>query len=719
MKDSYRITNQSKDYSLYKEWSLWSKMLGKILLLSGPESSGKTTLMLKIIDKFPNWKTINHKKIAQEVFDSEKIQSFFFNYLAEISNITGKHIITLEQLYQINDEGLTSSYKIRIKKIKNEIAAITTAEYFRDIFLTQIFLAYYDALKQYIFAGDNVIIDEVLVSSEREYGIFRYYCNYPNIKRMLLFNTMSEILEKCIIRNNKFLTLLNEHLNIDDFIASQKKMERETGSSSSTCRMPGDIIKAYKRYYHFKVIPVNNDIILEETTLDTLQSVICRIAKQQLSLIKNLVKKGYIIDIAENLVDVSKELQEIFGTAKKAYVISKTTFEYIIKAPGVTELTELDNAEFLQNLLKDVFEWKDRDSYNYSDCTEKVSLFSVGLTVLPKNNNTPLLIYPCYTMNTHFVQEWNIWCKCFGKVLIINGNSCSGKTTLSKYLGKFGFHTISLDDLLTDIYSDYIRTNFFDRITTIESFVKEDDFTKILFGFKFYLDKYTEEQISIIDRFQQDIYIMYEEGLIELNPPTLIEKLNSLYDKAKIYIFSGQNVVIDIAEPKANIDLLAYAFRYYPITVALLYNPLKENLKKCFHKNEVSLKTGQVHFRFPKDIIIGYQEFYKFVPKSDICQYDYIIEKTNKAQLIKVLGHVTSHQLYLNKALKSLLTIPHEYEENYTKKRAIETDKLNSLVSTVTEFIKLENSQDIFMIPLVEFNYIINPNLMGDNSICL
>lgn len=719
MKDSYRITNQSKGYSLYKEWSLWSKMLGKILLLSGPESSGKTTLMLKIIDKFPNWKTINRKKIAQEVFDSEKIQSFFFNYLAEVSNITGKHIITLEQLYQINDEGLTSSYKIRIKKIKNEIAAITTAEYFRDIFLTQIFLAYYDALKQYIFAGDNVIIDEVLVSSEREYGIFRYYCNYPNIKRMLLFNTMSEILEKCIIRNNKFLTLLNEHLNIDDFIASQKKMERETGSSSSTCRMPGDIIKAYKRYYHFKVIPVNNDIILEETTLDTLQSVICRIAKQQLSLIKNLVKKGYIIDITENLVDVSKELQEIFGTAKKAYVISKTTFEYIIKAPGVTELTELDNVEFLQNLLKDVFEWKDRDSYNYSDCTEKVSLFSVGVTVLPKNNNTPLLIYPCYTMNTHFVQEWNIWCKCFGKVLIINGNSCSGKTTLSKYLGKFGFHTISLDDLLTDIYSDYIRINFFDRITTIESFVKDDDFTKILFGFKFYLDKYTEEQISIIERFQQDIYIMYEEGLIELNPPTLIEKLNSLYDKAKIYIFSGQNVVIDIAEPKANIDLLAYAFRYYPITVALLYNPLKENLKKCFHKNEVSLKTGQVHFRFPKDIIIGYQEFYKFVPKSDICQYDYIIEKTNKAQLIKVLGHVTNHQLYLNKALKSLLTIPHEYEENYTKKRAIETDKLNILVSTVTEFIKLENSQDIFMIPLVEFNYIINPNLMGDNSICL
>ena len=33
-------------------------------------------------------------------------------------------------------------------------------------------------------------------------------------------------------------------------------------------------------------------------------------------------------------------------------------------------------------------------------------------------------------------KEWALWSKCFGKVVMINGLSCSGKTTLTKNLRK-------------------------------------------------------------------------------------------------------------------------------------------------------------------------------------------------------------------------------------------------------------------------------------------
>jgi len=692
MKNSYRIINLATNYLLYKEWSLWSKMLGKILLVSGPASSGKTTLVLKVIEKFSNWKTINRKKILQEVFDSESIQLFFFDYLLEASNITGRGIVTLEQLYQITEGEITSSHKIRIKKIKNEITIMQTSECFMDIFLKQTSIAYYDAFKQYIWNGVNVIIDEGLVSTEREYNLFRYFCNYPHTKRMLLFNSMNEILEKCIIRNNKFLALLDQYDDINDFIVSKKKLERDTGNSSSTCRMPKDIIEAHKRYYHFETNPSNNDITLEVITLDTLQPVISRIAGEQLSLMESLIRKGYVINILENLVDIAGELKKIFATAKKLYTTTKTNFEYCIKAPGVFELTELDNVEFLQNLLKDVLEWKDKKDSNCFNYKKEVSF----LPLIPQNHYKYLLIDPLPIMKVDLVKEWKIWSKCFGKVFVINGTSSSGKTTLSKYLHKFGINLINQDDVTNDIRFDYL-SKFTENMSLAKSFLTSSDIIYIMYGFKIKDMNYTIAEIRVIKALHNEIYAVTKD----YNFPTKVELYDQIYNISKKFIFSGQDVVIDIVAKGHDIDILSYVFNYFPMKIGLLYAPLEVNLRQCFQRNDISFEIDQLDYRYPAVIMEQYRKFYKFVPENSISKNEKILGKINK----DIIKNILEISVYYEKSLFDSLQHLRIYDDKVSYGTIIEL--LNREIITLKNTMRLDNSEEVFIVPIAKYDFII------------
>ena len=63
-----------------------------------------------------------------------------------------------------------------------------------------------------------------------------------------------------------------------------------------------------------------------------------------------------------------------------------------------------------------------------------------------------------------------------------------------------------------------------------------------------------------------------------------------MYNVAQKFIFSGQNVLLDVMAYGEEINMLHYSFRYYPIKIGLLYSPLEENLIKCFQRNYLSSK---------------------------------------------------------------------------------------------------------------------------------
>ena len=106
MKDQgfYHITK----VNLYKEWSLWVSQLGKVILVTGPQSSGKTTLIFKIIDKIPNLHTINRKAISFSLIP-EIDKLFFTDLLEEVRKLTNREFKDGYDLLQLKTEDIEDS----------------------------------------------------------------------------------------------------------------------------------------------------------------------------------------------------------------------------------------------------------------------------------------------------------------------------------------------------------------------------------------------------------------------------------------------------------------------------------------------------------------------------------------------------------------------------------------------------------------------------------
>jgi hypothetical protein len=97
------------------------------------------------------------------------------------------------------------------------------------------------------------------------------------------------------------------------------------------------------------------------------------------------------------------------------------------------------------------------------------------------------------------IKEWSLWSKCFGKVILINGVSCSGKTTLVNYLEQVGFDKIVVDEIYHAHYRSYLNTIVPELISEVKSFLSINDFWKILFQFKVDVSKYSASEQESID----------------------------------------------------------------------------------------------------------------------------------------------------------------------------------------------------------------------------
>jgi len=362
MKRNILLLNALEKYpyvsTLIWEWSLWSRFLGKILLVSGPTSSGKTTLVFKIAEKLTAFKTFN-RKILHGKIDPEVNKVFFETLFEKITLITGKKVTNINQLYEINPEDVSILNRDQLKALKDQAITISEGPEFKDFVLKLIFYSYYDEIKKYIFSGENIIIDEVLVDSDRSYSLFVFCFNYyPHIRRVLLFDTVEGTLEKCNIRNIKALELLEQSQSIEDFKQKLKKLELESGSSEACYRFPKLVFESYKEYYAFTDNTSNDKIILGNTTYRKITSTIFEIAQEHLKLLKILGKRGYIIDMSKHLINVEEELEKL-PKKEIIYITSKSHFQYLIKASSITELTLLDNPNFLKYLLRDILPWLD------------------------------------------------------------------------------------------------------------------------------------------------------------------------------------------------------------------------------------------------------------------------------------------------------------------------------------------------------------------------
>ena len=298
-------------------------------------------------------------------------------------------------------------------------------------------------------------------------------------------------------------------------------------------------------------------------------------------------------------------------------------------------------------------------------------------------------------------MEWKIWSRCFGKVVVINGVSSSGKSTLSHYLSNFGFNIISLDSVRDKLLLDYADKHFKITITQIKEFLSDKIILKVLFGFKFTEVHYDRKKIELIKNLQKEFFnfIVQDNNFL-----TTMQIFEQMYDISKKFIFSGQNVLLDVMVYGTDVDMLRYSFRYYPMKIGLLYNSLEENLNKCFQRNYLSFKKDLIEYRHPLDIMEQYREFYQFIDKSSICKYKSVFEKVDKSAVKNILEIAIHFQiLLLNNFKYNLIADDAVCFIAYDDK----IQKIYELTETFKTIMMLEMNTEVFVVSKMEYDFII------------
>lgn len=319
--------------------------------------------------------------------------------------------------------------------------------------------------------------------------------------------------------------------------------------------------------------------------------------------------------------------------------------------------------------------------------------------------NISQVSYITTTVGSFFVvdlyMEWKIWSRCFGKVVVINGVSSSGKSTLSHYLSNFGFNIISLDSVRDKLLLDYADKHFKIPVTQIKKFLSDTIILKVLYGFKFTEVHYDKQKIELIHNLQKQFFnfILQDNNFL-----TTMQIFEQMYDISKKFIFSGQNVLLDVMAYGKDVDMLRYSFRYYPMKIGLLYNSLEENLNKCFQRNYLSLKKDLIEYRHPLDIMEQYKEFYQFVSKDNIFKYESVFEKVSKGTIKNVLEIAIHFQiLLLNNFKYNLIADDAVCFMAYDDK----IKKIYELTEMFKTLMALEEDIEVFVVPRAEYDFVI------------
>jgi dephospho-CoA kinase len=362
--------------------------------------------------------------------------------------------------------------------------------------------------------------------------------------------------------------------------------------------------------------------------------------------------------------------------------------------PEITDVTQHHNKDGFIHILNDIFQ-----SYK-SGFQEGQFATTDQFMVLECN---PFKASVEYAM---LLSEWNMWSRCFGKVLVINGASSSGKTTLSKVISHFGFIHISMDEVIDDIFSEYINNEFSVLLPYTKNFLTSGDILSIALRFKIDESKYGKHEMEIIQKLKKQINSAYNN--IKINT---LEIYDRLYEKAVGFIFSGQDVVLDVISE--DISLLQHSFRSYPMVIGILYSTLEETLKKCFQRNYVALETGSsMEYRSLALVIAQYNFFYKFFSAENVSKLTPIIDVVSRPALENILEYA-SHcgRMALANLNKKLLEVPYNGVEY--------NDAMKYLDEAILELkmaIALQEDGQLVVTPTVKHDFIIKTSYLKDPS---
>lgn len=321
------------------------------------------------------------------------------------------------------------------------------------------------------------------------------------------------------------------------------------------------------------------------------------------------------------------------------------------------------------------------------------------------NDVCQLDVNSLYTFEIRYLyREWKLLSKCFGAVVVINGPSSSGKSTLSRYIGQYGFNILSLDDIwyeccynnIIQSSLDQVSISFKEKFSLAKKFLNHRDFLKLIDGITIKAVCYDEYENCLLKEIQELLPTVLQNIVM----PSPIEIFDLVYDKAREFIFSGRNVLLDlVVNEDIYFDMLSYSFRGYSITIGLLYTSFEEGLRRCAQRNYKFLKDITTDYRFPSQVITQYRGFYEIIVDLLVAQREKIIEKLDKVLISKALKFAVEHE-------KLLLGI---LESKNIKETVMsyESGQIDNQINAIIKEMDLLSGIEVSILSKVKYDFII------------
>ena len=280
-----------------------------------------------------------------------------------------------------------------------------------------------------------------------------------------------------------------------------------------------------------------------------------------------------------------------------------------------------------------------------------------------------------------------------GKIVLINGVSSSGKTTLCNEMRKSGFVSVSLDDIRVKMALEAIQKSVANEYSEVEKFLTESDIFKAIEGDKINTDTFSAGQIAALELFNNLAQPHFDR--LKLEQKDIDQRL---FQESKPYIDTGKNVLIDyLFSEDDEIKPLEELFVGISFTKILLYKTLQENLANCFKRNsEAHDQDDPGNVRPPVMIVGQYCEFYKFQTSQELSE-SVKLGPIDKAQVKSIFDRV------IPETRKILEWLP---VEDAAGQELLQNTK--TVVSEVSAEMKVDSAEEVYITPSAHYDMIVS-----------
>ena len=310
----------------------------KILLINGPTSSGKTTLMNIILKiKSLSFQTIARKKILYH--SRYTINKKFFHELEpQLLRLTGLTLSNIEEIFLLK-LNLSQHDQIAINTLKTFIIKTINENSFNEIYFNKVYENYLLDANRTLLSNNNSILDENLYSHPLQKDIFTNY--FKNYIILCLYSSLNELLDKSIIRNEKYLSFLEKKGNAN-LALTIKDLEMANNSSEFNFREPIKIIASYMKFFKFEKSSnlIKDANVIESISQVNLLEVIDKIIETNRQYSKKLAQliPDYLSDSSEDpkiLKNILIHKLNIDLSQHEFHIIANYNFNYLVHASSL------------------------------------------------------------------------------------------------------------------------------------------------------------------------------------------------------------------------------------------------------------------------------------------------------------------------------------------------------------------------------------------------